>query len=83
MHLAIARESLEEHFMRLTGDEGVPVECPRGGVVTEFLKSRRSRVPWGVAIGFSIAPFVMGLSMVILKDPRRPGLWACSGPRHS
>ena len=38
-------------------------------VGTEFLKARRSRVPWGVAIGFSIAPIVMGLFMVILKDP--------------
>lgn len=38
-------------------------------VATEFLKARRSRVPWGVAAGFSIAPLVMGLFMVILKDP--------------
>ena len=46
----------------------------RAAVATEFLKSRRSRVPWGVAIGFSIAPLVMGLFMVILKDPERgPG----------
>jgi hypothetical protein len=37
-------------------------------LATELLKSRRSRVPWGVAIGFSIAPLVMGLFMVILKD---------------
>lgn len=36
---------------------------------TELLKARRSRVPWGVAAGFSIAPLVMGLFMVILKDP--------------
>lgn len=36
---------------------------------TEFLKSRRSKVPWGVAAGFSLAPLVMGLFMVILKDP--------------
>ena len=41
----------------------------RAAVSTEFLKSRRSRVPWGVSIGFSIAPLVMGLFMVILKDP--------------
>ena len=41
----------------------------RAAVATEFLKSRRSRVPWGVAAGFSIAPLVMGLFMVILKDP--------------
>ncbi len=36
-----------------------------------MLKARHSRVPWGVAIGFSIAPLVMGLFMVILKDPER------------
>jgi ABC-2 type transport system permease protein len=28
-------------------------------------------VPWGVAAGFSFAPLVMGLFMVILKDPER------------
>jgi ABC-2 type transport system permease protein len=41
----------------------------RAAIETEFLKSRRSRVPWGVAAGFSVAPLVMGLFMVILKDP--------------
>jgi ABC-2 type transport system permease protein len=41
----------------------------RAAVATEFLKSRRSRVPWGVAVGFSIAPLIMGLFMVILNDP--------------
>jgi ABC-2 type transport system permease protein len=41
----------------------------RAAVATEFLKARRSRVPWGVAAGFSIAPLIMGLFMVILKDP--------------
>jgi len=41
----------------------------RAAVATELLKSRRSRVPWGVAAGFSLAPLVMGLFMVILKDP--------------
>jgi ABC-2 type transport system permease protein len=41
----------------------------RAALATEFLKARRSRVPWGVAVGFSIAPLVMGLFMVILKDP--------------
>lgn len=40
-------------------------------VRTEMLKARRSRVPWGVAIGFSFLPLVMGLFMVILKDPER------------
>ena len=38
---------------------------------TEFLKSRRSRVPWSIAAGFSLAPIVGGLFMVILKDPDR------------
>jgi ABC-2 type transport system permease protein len=41
----------------------------RAAVATEFLKARRSRVPWGVAAGFSIAPLVLGFFMVILKDP--------------
>lgn len=41
----------------------------RAAMAAEFLKSRRSRVPWGVAIGFSIAPLVMGMFMVILEDP--------------
>lgn len=41
----------------------------QAAISTELLKSRRSRVPWGVAIGFSLAPLVMGLFMVILKDP--------------
>jgi ABC-2 type transport system permease protein len=40
-------------------------------IATEILKSRRSRVPWGLAVGFSIAPFVMGLFMIILQDPER------------
>jgi ABC-2 type transport system permease protein len=35
----------------------------------ELLKARRSRVPWGMAAGFSVAPLVLGLFMVILKDP--------------
>lgn len=38
-------------------------------LAAELLKARRSRVPWGVAAGFSVAPLVMGLFMVILKDP--------------
>ena len=41
----------------------------RAAFATELLKARRSRVPWGVAAGFSLAPLVMGLFMVILKDP--------------
>jgi ABC-2 type transport system permease protein len=43
----------------------------RAALATEFLKAYRSRVPWGVAAGFSLAPLVMGLFMVILKDPER------------
>jgi ABC-2 type transport system permease protein len=45
------------------------VSALQAAVAAEFLKSRRSRVPWGVAAGFSVAPLVMGLFMVILKDP--------------
>ncbi len=36
---------------------------------TETLKMRRSKVPLLTALGFSIAPWVGGLFMVILKDP--------------
>jgi ABC-2 type transport system permease protein len=43
----------------------------RGAIATELLKSRRSRVPWGVAAGFTLAPLVGGLFMVILEDPER------------
>lgn len=49
----------------------------REAVRVELLKSRRSRVPWLVGAGFSAAPLVTGLFMVILKDPetaRRLGL---------
>lgn len=35
----------------------------------ETLKMRRSKVPLFTAIGFSIAPLVGGLFMIILKDP--------------
>jgi len=38
---------------------------------TEFLKSQRSKVPWFIAAGFSLAPLVGGLFMVILKYPER------------
>ena len=37
----------------------------------EFLKTRRSRLPWTVAAGLSLAPLVAGLFMVILKDPQQ------------
>lgn len=43
----------------------------RAAISVELLKSRRSRVPWAIAIGFSIAPLVSGLFMLILKDPDR------------
>ncbi|MBI5964474.1 MAG: ABC transporter permease [Chloroflexi bacterium] len=36
---------------------------------TEILKMRRSKVPLFTAIGFSIAPLMGGLFMIILKDP--------------
>jgi ABC-2 type transport system ATP-binding protein len=35
----------------------------------ETLKMRRSKVPFFTALGFSIAPLVGGLFMIILKDP--------------
>lgn len=41
----------------------------RVAIGTELLKARRSRVPWGVAVGFSVAPLIVGLFMVILKNP--------------
>lgn len=37
----------------------------------ESLKARRSKVPWLTALGFSLAPLMGGLFMVILKDPVR------------
>ncbi len=48
-----------------------------GAFWAETLKTRRSKVPWISAIGFSIAPLVGGLFMIILKDPeaaRQAGL---------
>jgi ABC-2 type transport system permease protein len=47
------------------------VNALRAAIGTELLKARRSRVPWGVAVGFSVAPLVSGLFMVILQDPER------------
>lgn len=35
----------------------------------EVLKVRRSKVPWLTALGFSLAPLMGGLFMIILKDP--------------
>jgi ABC-2 type transport system permease protein len=40
-------------------------------IATEFLKARRSRIPWAITASFSLAPLVGGLFMVILKDPAR------------
>lgn len=37
----------------------------------ELLKARRSKVPLLTTIGFSLAPLVGGLFMVILKDPKQ------------
>jgi ABC-2 type transport system permease protein len=36
---------------------------------TEALKARRSRVPLFVSVGFTLAPLMGGLFMVIMKDP--------------
>jgi ABC-2 type transport system permease protein len=44
---------------------------------TEVLKAHRSKLPWLMGLGFSLAPLVGGLFMMILKDPqwaRRFGL---------
>ena len=43
----------------------------RAALWVEFLKARRSKVPWLTAFGFALVPFVGGLFMVILKDPVR------------
>jgi ABC-2 type transport system permease protein len=37
----------------------------------ELLKMRRSKVPLFTALGFSIAPLIGGLFMIILKDPAK------------
>lgn len=42
---------------------------------SEILKARRSRVPWLTALGFSLAPLMGGLFMVILEDPVRARSW--------
>jgi ABC-2 type transport system permease protein len=41
----------------------------RAGVWAEVLKMRRSKVPLFSALGFSMAPLMGGLFMIILKDP--------------
>ena len=47
------------------------MNCLAQAFWTEFLKARRSPVPWAIAAGFSLAPLVAGLFMVILEDPQR------------
>jgi ABC-2 type transport system permease protein len=42
-----------------------------GGLWAEFLKARRSKMPWLTGLGFSLAPLMGGLFMIILKDPER------------
>jgi ABC-2 type transport system permease protein len=43
----------------------------RAAISVEFLKARRSKVPWAIAAGFSLGPIVGGIFMLILKDPAR------------
>lgn len=43
----------------------------RAALWAEALKARRSKVPWLTALGFSLAPLIGGLFMIILKDPER------------
>ncbi len=43
----------------------------RAALWAEALKARRSKVPWLTALGFSLAPLMGGLFMIILKDPER------------
>jgi ABC-2 type transport system permease protein len=43
----------------------------------EFLKARRSRLPLGTALAFSLAPFAGGFFMIVIRDPelaRRLGM---------
>ena len=35
----------------------------------ETLKMRRSKVPFFIWMGFSVAPLIAGLFMIIMKDP--------------
>ncbi|MHB8960436.1 MAG: ABC transporter permease [Candidatus Limnocylindrales bacterium] len=43
----------------------------RAALWTEFVKSRRSRVPWFLGIGLSLIPVVGGMFMLILKNPEQ------------
>ena len=47
---------------------GVALRC-------EVLKARRSMLPPLAALGFSLAPLMAGLFMVIMKDPDRARRW--------
>ncbi|HET9223266.1 MAG TPA: ABC transporter permease [Roseiflexaceae bacterium] len=47
----------------------------RAALWAEALKARRSKVPWLTALGFSLAPLMGGLFMVILKNPERARFW--------
>ncbi|MFO7769421.1 MAG: ABC transporter permease [bacterium] len=42
----------------------------RGAFAVEWLKVRRSKVPWITAAAFGLAPLFGGLFMIILKDPQ-------------
>lgn len=42
-----------------------------GALWAESLKARRSRLAWGISAAFFILPLLVGLFMVILKDPER------------
>lgn len=48
---------------------------PGRALAAESLKARRSRVPPLVGLGFSLAPVIAGLFMVILEDPERARRW--------
>jgi ABC-2 type transport system permease protein len=41
----------------------------RAAFGTEILKTRRSRVPWGVGAAFTLMPFVIGMFMLIIRNP--------------
>jgi ABC-2 type transport system permease protein len=41
----------------------------QAAIWAETLKARRSKLPWLTAAGFSLAPLMGGLFMIILKDP--------------
>ena len=72
--LAVEQEDLEQHFLRLTGRGPMKRSTFAAGQAAlwaEFLKARRSQLPWLAALGFSFVPLVGGLFMIILKDPQR------------